>query len=692
MKMFGQKNHETHLTHKTDTLEKAKRKVKSGDPKRRRMFNFGNIRIAPKLLAGFLIIALLSASMVAYAAMNINRVSGTVKSLYSDVVMPTKNLANIIKEFDNEKTNLRHALLFENEMSLCISNIKGSDSMIAADLKKLESAIPREYASDYSNMVSKYNAYKRCLFDATSKLKSGDKQPVLDSLASGELKNAEIGAQRAFDSLMFSVTCNAEIVSNESIKTSNTVLLITILTCGAVLALSALIGIFIAGNISRPIKKMTDNFKLLAAGETDIDVSGADTKDEVGQMREAFRKILKVIRDLSEDTDMLITAATQGRLSVRADAGKHQGAYRKIVEGINATLDAMISPIIESSNALEQLADGNLNVAVSGNFEGDFEMIKKSVNNTIGILNSYIGEISEVLGKIAAGELDRKIEQEFKGDFIVLKEAINKSINAFSGVLRDIDLAAQEVAVGSMQLSNASLTISKGVTAQSGALEELNASLSEMSKQTARNAERANLANGISLAAKNNALIGKGKMQTLQSAMQEIYEASKNISKIIKVIDDIAFQTNILSLNAAIEAAKAGTYGKGFAVVADEVRGLAARTTNAARETAALIENSSQKTGAGAEIADEAAKALLKIVEGVEKTVELSDEIAAASIEQAEGIEKISKGIEQLSRVVQTNSATSQETAGFSEQLSVRANILKEMVGRFKLNESESEI
>ena len=348
----------------------------------------------------------------------------------------------------------------------------------------------------------------------------------------------------------------------------------------------------------------------------------------------------------------------------------------------------MMRPIKSLIDAAAKIADGHFDVNVERTSNDDIGDLAENFGKTTSRLRnyaSYISEISSVLDQIAGGNLDIALTLDYKGHFAKLKEALDNITNSLNSTLVEIDLAADQVATGADQVSVGAQSLAAGSTEQAGSIEELSATIEDISEQIKKNAEKAELVNTSMNSIGKEANLSNQRMNDMLAAMQDINKNTDEISDIIKTIEDIAFQTNILALNAAIEAARAGEAGKGFAVVADEVRNLASKSAEASQNTAALISKTMEAVGNGSEIANQTAESLHTVVNSIDDIVTSIDDISKNSQSQSEAIEQVTSGVEQLSTVTQNNSAASEQSAAAAEELAGQANTMKSLVGRFTL-------
>lgn len=350
---------------------------------------------------------------------------------------------------------------------------------------------------------------------------------------------------------------------------------------------------------------------------------------------------------LISEVQTFTESAQRGTLSTRTDTTGFDGGYRRILHGMNALVESVQEVNVDASRVLESVANGDFREGISREYQGDFAQMKTNINRMLVALNEAFYKINDVV---------------------------------------------DQVSQGAGQVAAASQTLSAGATEQAASLEEITSSVHHIALQIGINAENAQQANKIAQSSRNTAERGNNEMQELTQAMTDINASSRDIGKIIKVIDEIAFQTNLLALNAAVEAARAGRHGKGFAVVAEEVRNLAARSAKAARETANMIDTATARATNGSEIARRTASALQEIVASSEKVADIVGEIAAASNEQAQGISQITIGLQQIDKVTQQNTASAEECASAAEQLAERAADLLDVMLTFRLRPQEQSL
>ncbi len=461
---------------------------------------------------------------------------------------------------------------------------------------------------------------------------------------------------------------------------------------------------FIAiGNVLGGFERQRTNYRSIVLARNSAEMNTYLQK--INETRNFYKTNLEEFSRLKNEED--IKKEYQKLISL---FGEYESLTNQIVElaksDKKAAIDLMFKPstaqlVTEVQNSINTLYDLEKKYIEESNLQND-ALARSTVTSMIIIIILCIA-ISLFLGliissaisrplskmvfaaqKIADGDLTVDISVDSKDEVGILSEAFSKMVESLSQLIFSVKSSAEQVALGAKQLADASQSLAQGATDQASSIEELNASIEEVSAQTKQNSKNVEEATNFANQIRDDAKIGMQQMEEMMKAMEEINTASSNISKIIKTIDEIAFQTNILALNAAVEAARAGSYGKGFAVVAEEVRNLATRSANAAKETSSLIESTIKKIEVGNSIAKQTYTSLDRITKNIDKMAMIMNDIMYSSKEQSEAIAQITEGINQVANVVQSNSANSQETAAASEELYSQADVLKNLVEKFK--------
>ncbi len=426
-------------------------------------------------------------------------------------------------------------------------------------------------------------------------------------------------------------------------KIKNKVVTAIVILIASLLVLLGLILNVFQKVLINPINKVVRSLIPVSEGDLShaIDQNLLNKKDECGDLAKACDHMIHTLKIMSSDVSQLVDYALSGDLRQRANASKHQGEYKKIIEGFNKTLEEITIPLNEVREVMQQLANKDLTSRVKGQYLGDLNELKNDINKTAVHLEEAILQV------------DHSVEQ--------------------------ISSASNQISAGSQHLAE-----STGELASS--LEEISSSVEEVNSLTVKNTDHSK--EGILLAdfAVKSVDEGHLAMNRMSDAMKAILESSNQTSKIIKTIDEIAFQTNLLALNAAVEAAHAGEAGKGFAVVAEEVKNLALRSAEAAKNTNSLIEESSKNAKFGFDISEQVNHSFEEISNNFLKVKNIVNEIADYSNEQSQGVKQVNIAIQEMNKITQQNAANAEESASAAEELNSQAIELKEMVEQFQVN------
>lgn len=413
-------------------------------------------------------------------------------------------------------------------------------------------------------------------------------------------------------------------------------------------------------------------------------------KQAIGnQIIERLRTNLKKV---NSEIDILAEAALEGNLLAKANTNELKGDWNKILNNLNNVMKAIVIPIKEASDVLIELSKGNLKVKMEGNYKGDFALIKTTMNSTIVELESYIDEISSTLSSVSQNDLSKEITRDYLGNFTEIKTSINLIIGTLNTIINEISITTKLVNEGIQKVSISNEILSEGSMKQASETQQLTAFIANINENTLMNAKNSEDVNKLSLMSMENALKGNNEMGKMLIAMNEIKNASNSIGKIMTVIEDISFQTNILSLNASVEAARAGSKGKGFGVVATEVGTLASRSQEASKETSILVSNAIVKISDGTQIANITSDALIKIVDNVTEVSKIISNIYIDSKEQSDSLSQATKGIDQIAQIAQENSIISVQNINSVKVVLAQANDLNNILKTFKLKDCNNKI
>jgi methyl-accepting chemotaxis protein len=488
----------------------------------------------------------------------------------------------------------------------------------------------------------------------------------INSDMAGRMNQAAIGGIERANAL--AETRSAELDQDAAAMHRNLgVTLTTIGVIAPIALIAALIAAMLIGrSIRRPVLALTDSMGVISTGDYAAAVPGLERSDEIGRMAKA----VQVFKENGQENE---------RLRQQVEAEREQRERDRAVQ--EAELDRSVGLVVQAAVA------GDLGKRIdTAGLQGVMQKLGTGINSLVGSVSAAVDEVGQVLAAMAGGDLTRRVEGQYQGVFAELKDNVNASSETLAGTVKGIAEAASAVNDASSEISTGSQDLASRTESQAASIEETAASMHEITTTVKQNADNAQAANQLAVAARDTAEKGGSVVSDAVSAVTRIEESAKKISDIVGLIDEIAFQTNLLALNASVEAARAGEAGKGFAVVAQEVRALAQRSADASREIKALIAESNAQVKTGASLVNQTGTSLTEIVNAIKKVSDIVAEIAAASREQATGLDQVNTAVGSMDEMTQRNGALVEETSASAQALAGQAKELTRLVAFFRVS------
>ena len=488
-------------------------------------------------------------------------------------------------------------------------------------------------------------------------------------VAAGKL-NASI--REISDRLNERVEEQSKAATGEYESTSRLMVTVSAIGIAVGLALGFLIG---QVGIAKPMRALVGLLQRMAKGE-DIEIAGAERKDEVGETARAVNEIKVMLAEKARQEAEAKIA--QDKLT----AAERDAAMQRVAQEFESTVGGIVQAAVAGDFTQRVDIQGKTGLVLN---------VGTAINSLCENVAKALDDLIKMLDALAEGDLTRRITADYQGNFAILKDNANKTAERIGASINGIKRSANEVTNASAEISTSTTDLSQRTEEQAASLEETSASMEEIAATVKKNAENAQQANGSAANARDVANRSGQVVAKAVDAMGQIETSSRKISDIIGVIDEIARQTNLLALNAAVEAARAGEAGRGFAVVASEVRNLAQRSSQAAKDITGLITNSNSQVQNGVELVNKTGTALAEIIESINQVASIVADIANASGEQASGIEQVNKALTQMDEVTQQNSALVEENAATAKTLDEQARAMGQQVAFFRVEEEAQE-
>lgn len=666
-----------------------------------------NLTIRAKLLAGFGIVILMTLIIGIIAIYDLKEIEDQNTIMFEKITAPMSELAEITNYFQRIRVNTRDIILANSQTEINDYALRFSTYRQKVDkvLTSFESTIIRQEVKDlFRNFVNDYKSYNYYADQLTILAKENRDEEALRLLREPKFITLAKTSQEQLDQLIKKKYETAMITHQASDDLVSSAIIFMIIFAVLSLLAASFISLKLSKKISVSVNEIVGRMKSLkevcianlkhgseqlARGNLNISIhTGTQpieikSKDEFGMLAESVNMVINFtqatvesvenavekVKILTDETSKIVKASMEGNLSVRGNGAMLEGAYREIVDGLNKTVDTIAMPFNEANEVLKEMSNGILTVEMTGQYSGEYKKLKDSINLLLSTMNNALFEVSQ-------------------------------AVHATASASSEISSSAEQMAAGAQEQSSQTSEVAS-------AIEQMASTIIETSKNSGLAAEASAKAGRIAREGENtiqSTVAGMHKIaEVVSRASMMVSELGKNsdqIGEIVQVIEDIADQTNLLALNAAIEAARAGEQGRGFAVVADEVRKLAERTTKATKEIGGMIKKIQSDTSnavdsinegtkeveKGMELAQKSGESLVEILKSTDSVIDIVNQVAAASEQQSSASEQISKNIEGINSVTQESAAGVQQIARATEDLSRLTVNLQELTNRFKIH------